>query len=334
MPPLKALAALVIFFSIASILLQQRYWLPLSSKGKSTLYVLQQSTAGVHHSEEFFLLNYEAMEKDLKVFVYPGGNPKTCYHSIDKKLKSNYASEHYFFMNLRNSSFLTENPDEAHLFFIPLSCPPMKDQDALPRYKEMVIQNYVRALTIKYPYWNRTLGADHFFVSCHGIGNRATAAFPFLLKNAIRLVCSPSYDSNYIPHKDVSLPQILELSLPPERDGMWNDSTMQSLPIQLSPVETHPPRTKLCFWAGSPNSEVRKNLRVHYKGLEEFEIHFVKNVKRAFVLDTFQKEIYRSKFCICPRGKTQVGGVCLAESMAFGCVPVHVCFCSYHVRLL
>lgn len=97
-------------------------------KGKSTLYGLQQSTAGVNHSEEFFLLNYEAMEKDLKVFVYPGGNPKTCYHSIDKKLKSNYASEHYFFMNLRNGSFLTENPDEAHLFFIPLSCQPMEDQ--------------------------------------------------------------------------------------------------------------------------------------------------------------------------------------------------------------
>ena len=96
-------------------------------------------------------------------------------------------------------------------------------QDDLPRYKEMVIQNYVRALTIKYPYWNRTLGADHFFVSCHGIGNRATAAFPFILKNAIRLVCSPSYDSNYIPHKDVSFPQILELSVPPEGDDMWNE---------------------------------------------------------------------------------------------------------------
>ena len=80
-------------------------------------------------------------------------------------------------------------------------------------------------------------------------------------------------------------------------------------------------RTKLCFWAGSPTSEVRKNLRVLYKGLEEFEFHFVENVKRAFVLDTFQKEIRRSKFCVCPRGKTQVGGVCLAESMAFGCVP-------------
>ncbi|KAB5525079.1 hypothetical protein DKX38_022828 [Salix brachista] len=225
---LKELAALVIVLGIASTLLQHWYWLPLPSKANqrlfkglfnlqlffvcflacifllrfflvhflgsfegqfqfltlinvnSILYVLQHSTAGVHHSEEFFLLNYEAMEKDLR--------------------------------------------------------------DDLPRYKEMVIQNYVRTITIKYPYWNRTLGADHFFVSCHGIGNRATAAFPFLLKNAFRLVCSPGYDSNYIPHKDVSLPQILELSVPPEGDDIWNDSTMESLPIQLTPVKIHPPR--------------------------------------------------------------------------------------------
>lgn len=39
------------------------------------------------------------------------------------------------------------------------------------------------------------------------------------------------------------------------------------------------------------------------------------------MLHNFEKEIYRSKFYICPRGETQVGGVCLSESMAFGCVP-------------
>jgi len=39
------------------------------------------------------------------------------------------------------------------------------------------------------------------------------------------------------------------------------------------------------------------------------------------VLHNFEKEIYRSKFCICPRRETQVGGVCLSELMAFGCVP-------------
>ena len=44
-------------------------------------------------------------------------------------------------------------------------------------------------------------------------------------------------------------------------------------------------------------------------------------MKRSTVLGAYQKELCASKFCICSRGKTQVGGVCLAESMAFGCVP-------------
>ncbi|CAN7136082.1 unnamed protein product [Brassica rapa subsp. narinosa] len=37
----------------------------------------------------------------------------------------------------------------------------------------MIVQNYVDGLIAKYPYWNRTLGADHFFVTCHDVGARA-----------------------------------------------------------------------------------------------------------------------------------------------------------------
>ncbi|KAG0572206.1 hypothetical protein KC19_VG076200 [Ceratodon purpureus] len=33
-----------------------------------------------------------------------------------------------------------------------------------------IVMAYVESLIIKYPYWNRTLGADHFFVTCHDIG--------------------------------------------------------------------------------------------------------------------------------------------------------------------
>ncbi|KAJ6419204.1 hypothetical protein OIU84_029339 [Salix udensis] len=231
----------------------------------------------IYHREAPFLQNYAAMERDFKVF---GGNATTCYHSTDHKLKSKYASEHYFFMNLRDSRFLTNDPHKAHFFFIPISCQKWGAG-------EKVIQTYVKSL-----------------ISSHDFGSRATEEVPFLLKNAIQLVCSPSYDSNYIPQKDVALPRILELSLPPPHGyDMWN-------------------RTKLVFWAGSLNSDVRRNLRQFYKGVPEFEFHFVGKMKRSSVLGAYQQESCAGKFCICPRGKTQVGGVCLAESMAFGCVPV------------
>ncbi|CAK7355288.1 unnamed protein product [Dovyalis caffra] len=180
--------------------------------------------------------------------------------------------------------------------------------------QEKVIKTYVKSLTLRYPYWNMTLGADHFFVSCHDVGSRATEEVPFLLKNAIRLVCSPSYDSNYIPQKDVALPQILELSVPP---------TAKSRPfLPSSDYCGEYRRTKLGFWAGFPNSDVRKNLRIFWKDVSGFDIHTVdKRAERAAVLSAYEQELYESKFCICPRGETQVDGVCLAESMAFGCVP-------------
>lgn len=74
----------------------------------------------------------------------------------------------------------------------------------------VIVQNYVESLMSKYPYWNRTLGADQFFVTCHDVGVRATEGLPFLIKNSIRVICSPSYDVGFIPHKDVSLPHVLQ----------------------------------------------------------------------------------------------------------------------------
>lgn len=74
----------------------------------------------------------------------------------------------------------------------------------------IIVQNYVESMIQKHPYWNRTLGADHFFVTCHDVGVRAAEGLPLLVKNSICIVCSPSYDVGYIPHKDVALPQVLQ----------------------------------------------------------------------------------------------------------------------------
>ena len=73
-----------------------------------------------------------------------------------------------------------------------------------------IVMTYVESLIIKYPFWNRTLGTDHFFVTCHDVGACATAKVEHLVKNSIRVVCSPSYNGSFIPHKDVALPQVLQ----------------------------------------------------------------------------------------------------------------------------
>lgn len=79
----------------------------------------------MYHTPEVFKLNYKEMEKRFKVFIYPDGDPKTFYQT-PRKLTGKYASEGYFFQNIRESRFRTEDPDQADLFFIPISCHKMR----------------------------------------------------------------------------------------------------------------------------------------------------------------------------------------------------------------
>ncbi|KAK9678842.1 hypothetical protein RND81_11G236300 [Saponaria officinalis] len=163
----------------------------------------------VYHSPEIFRLNYAEMERKFKVYIYPDGDPNTFYQT-PRKLTGKYASEGYFFQNIRESRFRTDDPDQAHLFFIPISCHKMRGKGTSYENMTVIVKDYVEGLIAKYPYWNRTLGADHFFVTCHDVGVRATEGLPLLVKNSIRVVCSPSYNVDFIPHKDVALPQVLQ----------------------------------------------------------------------------------------------------------------------------
>lgn len=67
----------------------------------------------------------------------------------------------------------------------------------------------MKKLIREYPYWNRTLGADHVFLACldHDVH------VPSLVKNTIRIVCSSTYArdaSRFIPHKDITLPSFMQ----------------------------------------------------------------------------------------------------------------------------
>ena len=68
-----------------------------------------------------------------------------------------------------------------------------------------LVQDYVKGLISKYKYWNRTQGADHFFVNCHEIGVIATKGLP-LLEKAIQVVCASRNALEFMPHKDIVLP--------------------------------------------------------------------------------------------------------------------------------
>ncbi|XP_075656339.1 putative glycosyltransferase At5g03795 [Castanea sativa] len=255
----------------------------------------------VFHLPQIFGLNYAEMERRFKVYIYPDGDPNTFYQT-PRKLTGKYASEGYFFQNIRDSIFRTHDPNQAHLFFIPISCHKMRGKGTSYENMTIIIQNYVESLISKYPYWNRTLGADHFFVTCHDVGVRATEGVPLLVKNSIRVVCSPSYDVGFIPHKDVALPQVLQPF---------------ALPAGGNDIEN---RTTLGFWAGHRNSKIRVILARVWQNDTELDISN-NRINRAIGPLIYQKRFYNTKFCICPGG-SQVNSARIADSIHYGCVPV------------
>ncbi|XP_061370856.1 probable glycosyltransferase At5g03795 [Gastrolobium bilobum] len=258
-------------------------------------------SSGVFHSPEAFDLDYEKMEEEFKVFVYPDGDPETYFHT-PRKLTGKYASEGYFFKNIGESRFFTRDPQRAHLFFIPISCHKMRGRGLTYEGMTYEVEKYVERLKFKYPYWNRTLGADHFFVTCHDIGLEATKGVPHLVKNSIRVVCSSSYDDDYIPHKDVTLPQV---QLPFLHPAGGNDIKN---------------RNSLAFWAGRSDSELKDELAAMWDHDTELDIQNNRIDLRATGPIVYMEKLYKSKFCLCPHGP--VGSSRIADSIHYGCVPV------------
>lgn len=66
-----------------------------------------------------------------------------------------------------NNHFRTKDPEEAHVFFLPRVGYGYEgvSQDLSPVKKTAT--DYVSVIAARYPYWNRSLGADHFTLACH-----------------------------------------------------------------------------------------------------------------------------------------------------------------------
>lgn len=110
------------------------------------------------------------MDNTLKIYIYKEGE-KPIFH--DSILEGIYSCEGWFLKLLEaNKKFVTKEPGEAHLFYLPFSSRLLQltlykrhshSRDNLIQY----MKNYTDMLITKYRYWNRTGGADHFLAACH-----------------------------------------------------------------------------------------------------------------------------------------------------------------------
>ncbi|CAK7355286.1 unnamed protein product [Dovyalis caffra] len=246
-------------------------------------------SAEVFHSPETFKKDYMDMESKFKIFMYPQtDNDIVC--DKQRRLYGKHASEGYFFQNLDQSQFLTTDPEKAHLFLVPVHCHKLHAERRSSEETAVAVQNFVNSLISKYPYWNRTLGADHFFVICHDRSTNGTQRISHLVRNSIRVVCSPSYNVQYVPHKDISLPQIQQpFTLPPSGNNVTN-------------------RTALAFWAGRLNSHIRDVLIQAWQNDTELDIQKTR------------MKLWRI------RGHKVHGTPRIAEAIHYGCVPGDISF--------
>ncbi|KAK7822740.1 putative glycosyltransferase [Quercus suber] len=141
----------------------------------------------VYHDRDTFVEDYKEMNRSFKIYVYP---------------------------HRRNDPFanvlLPVGSEPGDLFFLPFSIARLRHD---PRIGvggiQDFIKDYILNISQKYPYWNRTGGADHFYVACHSIGRSAMDKANEVKFNAIQVVCSSTYfQPGYIAHKDACLPQI------------------------------------------------------------------------------------------------------------------------------
>lgn len=114
------------------------------------------------------------MVKRFKIWAYKEGE-QPMFHS--GPMTYIYSIEGQFIDELDSSGkspFLARNRDEAHVFFVPISVKKVADYlyDRPNPYTfhgrlVRLVTDYINVVAQKYPYWNRSSGADHFMVSCH-----------------------------------------------------------------------------------------------------------------------------------------------------------------------
>ncbi|XP_047341986.1 probable glycosyltransferase At5g03795 [Impatiens glandulifera] len=262
-----------------------------------------------YHNFGLFETDYEQMLNNLKIFVYPDiyGNSSSPFSNIFVPIPNptnpklgNYYSEHAFKSSLMRSSFVTMDPDRADLFFMPFSVNAMRNDRRLHSESSIsdFVARYAGKIGSELGFWNKSGGADHFFVCCHSVGREAASKNWELRNNAIQVTCSSSYFQRFfLPHKDVALPQI------------WPrpEETLLNPPVA---------REKLVFFSGRvQNSRVRQDLLAMWENDGDMYINTL-NQSLPY-LEGFK----RSRFCLHVKGY-EVNTARVCDAIHYGCVPV------------
>ncbi|KHG09514.1 hypothetical protein F383_01906 [Gossypium arboreum] len=262
----------------------------------------------VYRNPSTFYQSYVEMERRFKVYVYSEGELPIVH---DGPCKNLYTIEGRFIHEMEHGAkrFRTNDPQRAHVYFMPFSVAWMVKYIYTPLSFDITplkhfVSDYVKVISIKYPFWNRTHGADHFMLACHDWGPHASQGNSLLYNNSIRVLCNANISEGFNPQKDVSLPEISLIG------GYLSHKLIHPPPPNTS-------RPYFAFFAGGLHGPIRPYLLQHWKGRD--------NDMQVYEYLPKNKDYYsymlESKFCLCPSGY-EVASPRIVEAIYSGCVPV------------
>ncbi|XVF31950.1 hypothetical protein REPUB_Repub17cG0039300 [Reevesia pubescens] len=260
----------------------------------------------IYRNANAFHRSYLEMEKLFKIYVYQEGEPPIFHNG---PCRSIYSSEGRFIHELEKGKFYrTEDPDEALVYFLPFSVvmlvqylyePETFNTDAIGR----AVVDYIDVIARKHPYWNRSLGADHFMLSCHDWGPRASSYVPHLYHKSIRVLCNANTSEGFNPAKDASFPEINLLT--GEVEGLLGGP---------SPSR----RSILVFFTGRLHGYIRYLLLNEWKDKQDPDVQVYDQLPKGV---SYMSKLKNSRFCLCPSGY-EVASPRIVEAIYAECVPV------------
>ncbi|KAJ6796681.1 putative glycosyltransferase [Iris pallida] len=268
--------------------------------------------APIYRNVSVFKRSYELMEKILKVYIYSDGK-RPIFHTPE--LQGIYASEGWFMKLMEESKvFVAKDPRKAHLFYLPYSSRQLKEALYVPgshnlRPLAIYLKDYVNNLASKYPFWNRTKGADHFLVACHDWGPYTTKFHDELCKNTIKALCNADTSEGiFVRGQDVSLPETT-IKFPKK-------------PLRYVGGKKHlSERIFLAFYAGNMHGRVRPILQKYWGDRDDDMKIYRRLPNRISRNMSYVEHMKSSKFCICPMGY-EVNSPRIVEAIYAECVPV------------
>lgn len=118
-----------------------------------------------------------------KIYVYdmPAKYNKKRIEAEPTCLTNMFASEVIFHANILDSLDRTLNPDEADWFYVPAysTCDLLPNGTPYPDHSPHMMRSAIYYISTRWPYWNITEGADHFFIVPHDHGSCFHYQVPF-----------------------------------------------------------------------------------------------------------------------------------------------------------